>query len=75
MKIFAYKNKEVDKSGLLELREVTFLASPDTLRAIAKLLNDSADSIEKNPGSLNHLHLQDTWCDWQEGYPDVIVAE
>lgn len=75
MKIYGYKNKEVNEHGLLEMNEITFLASPDTLRAIAQLLIDSAELIEKNPGSIDHLHLQDTWCEWHEDYPDVIVAE
>jgi hypothetical protein len=75
MEIFGYKRKEVNEHGLLEMNEVTFLASPNTLRAIAKLLTDAADLIEKKPGSIDHLHLQDTWRDWQEDYPDVVVAE
>jgi hypothetical protein len=75
MKIFGYKNKKVNEHGLLEMSEVTFQASPDTLRAIAKLLTDAANLIEKNPGSIDHLHLQDTWPEWEEDYPDVVVAE
>lgn len=75
MKIFGYKNKEVNEYGLLEMKEIAFRASPDSLRAVAKLLTDSADRIEQNPGSIDHLHLQDTWREWQEEYPDVIVAE
>jgi broad specificity phosphatase PhoE len=75
MKIFGYGRKKVNEQGLLEMDEVCFQASPRALRAIAKLLTESADLIENNPGSIEHLHLQDTWQEWQEGYPDIIVAE
>ena len=75
MKIFGYKENESDENGLLEMKEICFQASPKALRAIARLLTESADLIEENPGSIDHLHLQDTWEDWQEDYPDIVVAE
>ena len=74
MKIFGYKNKVVNEHELLEMREITFQASPEVLKAIAKFLNDSADKISENKESFDHSHLQDEWKNWKEEYPDVIVA-
>jgi len=74
MKVFGYKNEVVNEYGLLEMSEITIQASPNTLRAIAKLLNESADLIEKNPEDFDHFHLQDDWKEWKEEYPDIIVA-
>ena len=73
MKIFGY-DKTTNESELLEMREVTFRANPDTLRAIAEFLNKSAELIEEHRESFGHLHLQDEWSGWKEGYPDVIVS-
>ena len=73
MKIFGY-NKTTNESELLEMREVTFQANPETLRAIAEFLNKSADLIEEYQENFGHLHLQDEWSGWEEGCPDVIVS-
>jgi len=73
MKIFGY-DKTTNESELLEMREVTFRANPDTLRAIAEFLNKSAELIEGHRENFGHLHLQDEWSGWKEGCPDVIVS-
>ena len=74
MKIFGYKNKVVNEHELLEMSEITFQASPEVLKAIAKFLNDSADKILENKEIYDHSHLQDEWMNWKEEYQDVIVA-
>ena len=72
MKLFGYKKNE-EAISPIELKEVTVLAEPKVLREMAKMLNESADIIEKD--YLGHLHLQDYWSEWVEKYPDFIVAQ
>ena len=74
MKIFGYKEKIINKHELLQMSEVTFQASPETLRAIAKFFLDSAEYLEKHD-DFDHAHLQDDWSGWQEHYPDIVIAK
>ena len=74
MKVFGYKEKVLNEDELLQMSEVTFQASPKTLRAIAQFFNESADYLEKHD-DFDHAHLQDDWSEWQEKYPDVIIVK
>lgn len=73
MKLFGYKKGDETATAPFELKETTIIAKPKVLRQIAKMLNESADTIEKD--FLGHLHLQDYWEEWKEEYPDFIVAQ
>jgi len=75
MKIFGYARQEINEDGLYEMAEITFQADPGTLKAVAAFLSEAAEVMEKNPGGFDHSHLQDSWRGWQDGYPDVIVAD
>lgn len=64
----------VDGAPAIRLDGLAICAELDSLRAIAKLLNDAADGIENDPdGSWDHIHLQDEWQDWNEDKPDIEV--
>jgi len=74
---FGYaKDRWQDPDNPTELSEVTFVASPEILRCIARHLNEAADAIERHPGprEFDHVHLSSEWEGWSEGDVDVIVA-
>jgi hypothetical protein len=73
MKIFGYAKKQASLPGLLEMSEVSFVGSPEQIRAVARFLTDSADKMEQSQ-SFGHSHFQDECPEWQEEWPDVIVA-
>jgi hypothetical protein len=73
MKIFGYKDKVISEHDLLQMAEITTQAPPETLRAIAKFINESADHIGNYKGDFGHAHLQYEWSGWQESYPDIIA--
>jgi len=75
MKIFGYKKTEVNDYGLLELNEITFQGSPEQLRTIAKFLLEVAESIEMNPGKFDHDHISFNNPNWNDDYPEIVVAE
>lgn len=70
MKIYGYSKQRPD--DLVEMSEVTIQCTPNGLRAIAELLNNSANELEENK-DWGHAHLQDEWQDWKDGMPDVVV--
>jgi hypothetical protein len=74
MKVFGYKEKVINEHGLLQMAEVTFQVSPETLRAIAKFFIDSADYLDKH-NDFDHAHLQDDWSEWKKEYPDIIITK
>ena len=73
MKAFGYAKKKASPSGLLAMREVSFSGSPEEIRAVARFLADTADKMEQSP-SFGHSHLQDACPEWEEEWPDIIVA-
>mgnify|MGYP000456994751 CR=1 FL=1 len=73
MKIFGYKGKDTETEGLMEMSDISFSSSPETLRVIAKFLNDAAAEIEEMGDEFGHLHLMDEWEGWEEGTPDIQV--
>jgi len=72
MKVFGYSK---EKSGsLLEMAEVSFLADPEQLRQVARLLLKAADQIEAGGKAFDHLQLRDEWRGWNANLPDVVVV-
>ena len=63
------RNDDVCESPL-ELSEVTFSASPELLRELAKFLEEAATQIADGA---QHVHLRDQWSGWQQGGADLIV--
>jgi len=73
MKIFGYKKADTDNEGLMELSDIAFSTSPETLRAIAKFLEEAADELQEMGGDFGHVHLMDEWSGWADGEPDIQV--
>lgn len=59
----------------LRLREVSLVASPQLLRALAAFLSRAAETIEAAPGRFGHAHFRDEFPGWQPELADVIVIE
>jgi len=57
MKIYGYKEEDTDIKGLMKLKDIGIAASPDTLRAVAKFINDAANELEEMGSDFGHLHL------------------
>ncbi|RDH43683.1 Imm32 family immunity protein [Zooshikella ganghwensis] len=72
MKIFGYSND--DSETLLEMKEVSFLATPEILREIAEFLMASAEKFESD-NKVDHLHFQDFFNINPEIDPDVISVK
>lgn len=58
-----------------EVKAVYFIASPETLRRLARFFERCADGIEDNRKAFGHAHLQDFERHEGPRIPDVIVAE
>ena len=74
--IYGYANKTINEFGLLEMREVSFSASPAVLREIAKFLDEMAAGMESS-GELSvhwHRHIQDEIPGWRDRFPDNDIV-
>lgn len=76
--IYGYSLRTCNEEAvLLEMKEVTFSAPPETLREIAKFLSAMADHMEAG-GFLrcDHSHIGSVIPDWDEMHPekDIIVC-
>ena len=72
MKGFGYHRRD-DGSPDIELREVTFVGTPDEIRRIAHFLEWAADEMARYGEKFGHRHLRDKWRKWNETHVDVIV--
>lgn len=75
VKILAYgypEEEEEERTEPISLREVTFVASPDSLREIAAFLLQAASSMEVHGDRFGHEHLRDSLRERWEG-ADIIV--
>jgi len=63
----------IGETHLKETDCVGISASPETLRAIAKFILDSANELEEMGSDFSHLHLMDEWQGWSEGCPDLQI--
>ena len=77
MNVFGYIKRRCNSEGLVELSQVTFQSSPDTLREIASFLLSAAAEMEAGGPTFDHRHIQDEVKGWRSRtpeLPDVIVA-
>ena len=74
VKAFGYARGDDLAERLLDLCEVTLVASPEVLRRISHHLLEAAAQMERDP-TFGHRHLRDTWPGWSETDVDVIVAQ
>lgn len=75
MKVYAYPaSGPLNEYGLLELKEVSFSADANTIREIARFLNEAANEIERTD-TCDHVHMQDRSKSWKEDWPDLIVCK
>ncbi len=72
MQVFGYSKRVVSDEGLLEMKEVAIAADPKVLRTIASFILAAAAKLEE--GEFDHEHLQFHWDEWEEGQPDIVVA-
>lgn len=75
--IYGYPAKEVNEYGLLEMKEITFSASPVVLREIARFLAVSADLMDAGDfETCSHQHIQSVIPDWDRRFPesDIVVV-
>ena len=75
MKAFGYAKRKASASGLMEMREVSFTGSPDTIRAVARFLASAADRMEQHGSAFWHEHFRDVSPEWQKEWPDIIVVQ
>ncbi|WP_150740771.1 MULTISPECIES: Imm32 family immunity protein [Pandoraea] len=71
MKIYGYSFG--GDAELSELHEVSFVASPEELRRIARFLEDCAAGMAACGGDWMHEHLSDNVQGFK-GTPDVVVV-
>jgi hypothetical protein len=77
MKVFGHVKTLNHPESLVELSEVTFQASPESLRTVASFLVKAAEDLERKGASFGHRHIQDEakgWFNIQPEPPDVIVS-
>ncbi len=65
--MFGYARRQLDEIGLLELREITFQAGPETLREVAEFLEEMASDMEKGFfRKTSHTHIETVMKDCKE---------
>jgi hypothetical protein len=74
MRLFGYSTEtgEIKSPVLGELKEVTLVAAPSELRAIAEFLLKCADGIEKSGERWEHEHLSDRSRGFEQS-PQFVV--
>ena len=70
LKVFGYPSDGVDHETPCEMREVTFQAAPETLRALARFLELAANDIE---AGAEHVHLCDQWGACPQDAPSIVA--
>ena len=70
MMLFGYSKK--DAESLIELSEITLLASPEMLREISSFLNLCADEIQSKGDDWEHEHFE-TESSCAAEIPNIIV--
>ena len=74
--LYGYGMNQLNEFGLLEMKEITFAASPKVLRQIAFFLSEMAQKMEAgNFSNSSHVHIGDVIRNWNELFPqkDIIV--
>jgi hypothetical protein len=75
MKIYGYTNDELGHQDLTpsDLTEITLVASPNELRAIAKFIDAAARSMEERGENWEHEHLSDKYPEFKSS-PHFVVS-
>lgn len=72
MKAYGYARREhVNEHGLMEMSEISIVASKKRLKEIAEFILKSVDEIEDGNG---HEHLCDHLDDFGDTDPDLIIT-
>ena len=74
MVVYGYKRTEVTEEGLLEMKEVTFVAGPNDLRSVAKFLLKMADEMESGAFGHTHRHMDCVVKGWAQRNPGVDIV-
>jgi len=72
--IYGYGRKTVSDKGMLELKEVSIIASVANLRSLAGFIEDAANQLEteESPSANWHRHIADAVA--QDISCDVVVS-
>lgn len=75
MRLFGYENTDLPPEKIVPsaLAEVTLVASPDELRAIAAFLVECADEMDRMGSTYDHIHLSDRVKSFRAS-PQFVVA-
>ncbi len=73
IRAFGRVERTCDEEGLVQLSEVTFQVSPETLRRIAAFLQTAAADLEARGSDFGHRHFQSHEKDWS-GCDVIVVA-
>jgi len=73
--LYGYSSRTVNEYGLLEMREISFDASPSDLRKIANFLEKMADVIDTGQAMSSHAHINNVIDSWDREHPnkDIVV--
>jgi hypothetical protein len=72
MKLYGYEDGAVDRHAPTALSEVTVMANAEEIRAIARLLADIANEMDRS--DFGHVHLNDR-ISGLEDCPHLIVVK
>jgi len=64
----------LDQYGLMELREVTFAASPEVLRQISRFLELAADKMERGEFDEGREHIDRVLPAWSSLFPSKSIV-
>ncbi len=75
MRLFGYESTDLPPEEIVPsaLAEITLVASPVELRAIAKFLADCADEMDRMGPAFDHVHLGDRIKSFRDS-PHFVVA-
>lgn len=74
--IYGYGLKPINEFGLLEMKEITFAASPTVLRQIAQFLEEMAQKMDEGFFErCSHAHIKSIIEGWDKCFPnkDIVV--
>jgi hypothetical protein len=69
--IYGYDSRAINEYGLKQMREISLMASADSLRSLARFLTDCADELET--ATSTHWHRHTSTSLQRELGCDVIV--
>jgi hypothetical protein len=73
MKVFGYATpSQKGKPVLLQMSEITLVASPSELDQIIRFLSHAATQFAKLGKATDHFHVAEV-VEWPSQWPDIIV--